>query len=369
MLLRRDFNRYWTPLLTIFRLFGVTHFFSFSGRITSCRSALCSYLFRFYFLVLCIHFVFLALLVVFNIFSDTVDSLGGFIKRLIFAGELLVYLVTFIESSTTVRMQKDLLDQIFQLNGVLLERFNVDFGMRLFCRKWMWIMCRTIVILFAVIIGPAISFGNEALRMVSLFWIPMMIAQVRVMQMAVFVDCLAEMLSNLLGIVKSEQKREDGDCVIKECMDLYSKLLQMAGTISRTFGWSMLPILGLKICEWINTCYLSMFNTYVERSIKLHTCKFRIIIVVSLKSFFVSDICLTSIPLLLNTHYLFGACHRCYTISKLIPVELHLIPNLQRCSLRSQTIRAFSRQLWNERILITANDFLVLNNRLLAAVI
>lgn len=81
------------------------------------------------------------------------------------------------------------------------------------------------------------------------------------------------------------------------------------------------------------------------------------------------DICLTCVPLLLNTHYLFGACYRCDDFSKRIPVELHLIPNYQRCPIRSQTIRAFSRQLWNERISITANDFLVINYRLLAAVL
>lgn len=276
MLTRHDFNRHWSPLLRIFRLFGLTHFYSADGRSPGC-SAFGAILFRCYSLGLCVHLVFLVTLIVVNIFSDATGGLSGFIKRLIFVGELLVYLVTFIESHATVRRQKGLLQQIFQLDGMLSERLGVEFGMEKFCRKWKWILCTTSVVLLTIIIGPAITFGNEGLDMVMVFFIPTMIAQVRMMQVAVFVDCLAEMLNRLMVVVRREQRGDRGlmagDGSLRECMEVYSKLLKMAATISRTFGWSMLPILGLKICEWINTWYLSMFNTYVGKSVQLHVCK------------------------------------------------------------------------------------------------
>lgn len=275
MLTRHDFNRQWSPVLTIFRIFGVTHFYSSTVRRTSCCSAVCFTLFRLYYLLLVLHLVFLGTLILVNILADSIGGLAGFIKRLIFVGELLVYLVTFIESSTTVHLQKDLLDQIFQLNCVLHQRMNVDFGMHKFCRKWKRILTVTSLTILMLIIGSAVVFGTEALDMVMVFIVPTMIAQVRVMQVAVFVDYLAEMLNKLKEIVQSEQTNKQGGIgLLGECMDLYSKLLKIAATISKTFGWSLVPIFALKICEWINTCYLSMLNTYVEKSIILHICRF-----------------------------------------------------------------------------------------------
>lgn len=220
-------------------------------------------------------------MIVLNLFADTTGGLSGFLKRLIFLVELLAYLVTFVESSATVHLQKGLLDQIFELNNTLLQRLNTDFGMKQFCRKQLWIFCRTVALLLTTIVGTSFFFATEAVDVMMLFLIPTMIAQSRLMQVAVFVECLTEMLNRLVLVVQREQTNErvglvvgGNDAMIKECMECYSKLWKFAGAISTTFGWSLLPIFALKICEWIHTCYLSMFNTYVVKSPLFHACKF-----------------------------------------------------------------------------------------------
>lgn len=274
MLTRQEFDRHWAPLLTIYRLFTVYFHSSSSSGSKSCCSRLWVAFYRLFSLGVCVHLVFVSLFIFINIIGDTTIGLGSFLKRQVYWGELLVYLVTFIESIWTVRLQGKLMDQIFEMQNIL-HRLNVDFDMKLFCRKWLWIICRTILIVVLIIIA-SMSYFNESVDLVLVFGTPTMMGQMRLLQIAAFVDFVAEMLNGLLVLVEREKKISlmwmdgEGD-VLRKCMDIYSKLLNMAGTISRTFGWSLLPILGLKICEWTFTWYLSMLNTE-KRSLELHVC-------------------------------------------------------------------------------------------------
>lgn len=62
---------------------------------------------------------------------------------------------------------------------------------------------------------------------------------------------------------------------------------------------------------------------------------------------------------------LFGACQRFSELIINISAALHAVPNEKRCIQQFHAVLFFSRNLYHQRIQITAIDFFVVDNRLL----
>lgn len=273
MITRRDFYRQWAPMFVLFNFFGLAHFtLPYRG---SCCNSLGSFLLRLYILCVRVHLAFITLFTLINVFTTEIGGLNGFMKKQIFVAQMMAYLVTFIESSATVGRQKQLLRQIHQIGNIISHQLQVEISIKQFCRRWMWKCWCSIGLIALLLVLTMAMFAGMAWDAFAVFWFPMLVDQVRLMQVSVFVDVVAEMLA---ALVMAMQSGLDGngisDSELIACMDVYGKLFKIVGLINSTFGRSLIPIFGLKLTEWLSTTYWSMFNAYTVNSLELDICEF-----------------------------------------------------------------------------------------------